>query len=51
MGCGEACHSVVGEKQILRLRHPLDATGVHKTELTAIRKRRAYHPNTRKTGV
>ena len=26
-------------------------TGVHKTDLTDIRKERGYHPNTRKTGV
>jgi hypothetical protein len=51
MGCREARHFAVREKQILRLRRQLDATGVHKEDLTAIRKRRDYHPNTRETGV
>src|SRR5580700_8632217 len=40
-----------GEEQILRCLASLDATGVHKTDLTNIRKKRGYHPNTRKGGV
>jgi hypothetical protein len=35
-------HGSQRKKQILRLRPPLDATGVHKTDLTAIRKKRGW---------
>ncbi len=30
---------------------PMDSTGVPKPDLTDIRRRRAYHPNTRRPGV